>query len=321
MKRHLRSMPFWGFAIAAAVVVLASGGILACDTPVYRYAMYRWEPAPYEIYYFHDAEIAPEVAELHQAIEDASRDEKQPANVILIPAHVKDDPELKRIPPDVRKLWSEQEDPQVPVYLFVSPHGTLLRQGDLDLPLLKKLLDSPVRQKVATQLEKGCAGVMVMLTGSDAEANRNAKQVVQKLQKDIAEGEIELYLPPPMFGPPGEEAPEAPTIEIGFCELQRDSKEEQWLVESLLSIESDLKDEEFASQPMIFCVFGRGQRTASVHRQGDQRGQPAELCRFHHRCLLLHRQRPEPGDGPVVRQRLVDRRREPGQCVWRRGGE
>jgi hypothetical protein len=67
-----------------------------------------------------------------------------------------------------------------------------------------------------------------------------------------------LYLPPPMFGPPGGAEPEPPKIELGFCQLDRKAEEERWLVESLLAMEPDLKDEEFADQAMVFCVFGRG---------------------------------------------------------------
>ena len=41
-----------------------------CDTPVYRYAMYRWDPAPYEIYYFHSEAIAEPAAALHKVIDE-----------------------------------------------------------------------------------------------------------------------------------------------------------------------------------------------------------------------------------------------------------
>ena len=115
-----------------------------------------------------------------------------------------------------------------------------------------------VRQEIAKQLDQGKAGVLLMLTGSDEKANDEAEKIVTGLQKDIAAGKVELYLPPPAYGPPGDEEPKPPTIEMGFCRLKRDAAAEHWLVEFLLSMESDLKDEEFADKAMVFCVFGRG---------------------------------------------------------------
>ena len=47
-------------------------------------------------------------------------------------------------------------------------------------------------------------------------------------------------------------------LEVGFVKVARDDAQEKWLVDSLLSMEQDLKAEEFASQPMMFVVFGRG---------------------------------------------------------------
>ena len=67
--------------MAAVLAVLAAGLVLACDTPVYRYAMYRWEPAPYEVYFFHDKPMDEQAAQVQKLVEAASRAEKNPANL------------------------------------------------------------------------------------------------------------------------------------------------------------------------------------------------------------------------------------------------
>jgi hypothetical protein len=253
------SLSFLGRLVAFSAIVsgLVLSAASACDTPVYRYAMYRWEPAPYEIYYFHDDPVADQAAGLHERIKEAARSEEKPANMMVIPVPLKEDPELKRIPPDVRQYWQEQEDPEVPTYMIVTPHGGKLHQGELSESDLPALLDSPARGEIAKQLEQGKAGVLVLLTGGDAAANDEAEKAAKDLIKDISDGKIEFYMPPSMFGPPGEED-DAPRLDVGFCRVVRDDPKEKWLVESLLTVESDLKDEEFVDQPMIFGVFGRG---------------------------------------------------------------
>ena len=46
----------WRLLVLLAVIVVGLP-LLACETPVYRYAMYRWEPAPFEIYFFHNLSL------------------------------------------------------------------------------------------------------------------------------------------------------------------------------------------------------------------------------------------------------------------------
>ena len=118
--------------MAAVLGVLAAGLVLACDTPVYRYAMYRWEPAPYEVYFFHDKPLDEQAAQVQKLVEAASRSEKNPANLFFVPVSMSDDPELKRIPPDVRKAWQDQKERKLPACMVVTPHGQKLYQGALD---------------------------------------------------------------------------------------------------------------------------------------------------------------------------------------------
>ena len=47
--------------IALALTICGLVILQACETPVYRYAMYRWNPAPYEIYYFHNEDGEPDI--------------------------------------------------------------------------------------------------------------------------------------------------------------------------------------------------------------------------------------------------------------------
>jgi hypothetical protein len=266
--------------LVGIVILLAGWAAVsqACDTPVYRYAMYRWEPAPYEIYYFHDQPLDEQAEQVKQLVEAASRSEEKPANAFFIPVSLTDDPELKRIPPDVRKAWQDQEERQVPTYWVVTPHGRKLYQGTLDEATLGPMWDSPARADMAQQLAAGSAGVLVMLEGSDAAANEGAEKVVKELIAEMAAGKVEVYLPPTMGA--DEEDAAAFRLQLGLVKIARTDPAEKWLVDSLLSLEDDLRNDEFAAQPMIFAVFGRGRALPPFIGKGITRDNLLECVYF-----------------------------------------
>ena len=63
--------------------------LIACETPVYRYAMYRWAPAPFEVYFFHSEELTEDQKELH-----AELIQREPF-VLITPLDVAGDDPLK----------------------------------------------------------------------------------------------------------------------------------------------------------------------------------------------------------------------------------
>ncbi|MBC8868471.1 MAG: hypothetical protein H8E44_03595 [Planctomycetes bacterium] len=278
-----------GIAICLAGVAVVScismiRDLAACDTPVYRYAMYRWEPAPYQIYYFHKGALPEGAEKIKQMIEAAESSEKKPANVMFMAVDLDKDPELRSIPPYVKHDWLPREEPvisadlvatplpylpaglqpfvrrELPSYQVVAPppYFMSMYSGELSESEVAAFIDSPARQQIAKQLEQGKASVLVMLTGSDDAANQEAEKATKKVIKDLANGKVELYLPPSFAVEEGDEEEKGPSIEFGFVKLDRNDAKEYWLVESLLSMEQDLKDPQWVDKPMVFAVFGRG---------------------------------------------------------------
>ena len=86
----IRRPPYRGIATIFCAVFLGilAGGFarstVACDTPVYRYAMYRWTPASYTVFYLHDTPTPDDVAAAHQQLIAATEDETQSLNIELI---------------------------------------------------------------------------------------------------------------------------------------------------------------------------------------------------------------------------------------------
>ncbi|MCY2994230.1 MAG: hypothetical protein NTY19_41105 [Planctomycetota bacterium] len=231
---------------------------MACDTPVYRYAMYRWEPAPYEVFFFHSGPIDAVNARLNGLIQAAQAAAGQPANITLLPVDLSKDAELKTVPRQVREAWTSQKNPQPPSYLVYTPTGINVFAGHLDEAALQKMLRSPARDEITKQLAEGKAGVLVLVTGPDAKATAEAEKLIADVIQEIADGKIPFYTPPTAAeGAPGQ-ANAGPKLAVGWVQVARDDPRERWLVEALLSSEEDLKAERFASEHMVFPVFGRG---------------------------------------------------------------
>ena len=233
----------------------------ACDTPVYRYAMYRWNPAPYEVYYFHDQPVTDTDRSLHDLIETMSANPEAAANISLIPIDVARDPDLKTVPPDVRRFWKSGDPKPLPSYLIWAPPSRDRRQdegiiisGALDTAMLQALTHSPARTSIAQQLETGKAGVLVLLEGKDAAETKRAREVVQQLASGIASGKLPLATALPGETPEEGKAKSAKP-QVGLHVIQRDDAAEQWLIRTLFAVEDGLPE---IDKPMVFPIFGRG---------------------------------------------------------------
>lgn len=273
----------------AAVVVLThltgEAPLSACDTPVYRYAMYRWEPTPYELYFFHreaPGEADKQVQELVDRL--GRRDEKSRANLVYLPVNLAEDEKLVGVPADVKQGWLAKENPPVPSYMLVTPLGQQVYFGQFDAQEIEKLITSPVRDKFAAMLGDGNTGVLLFIEGKDEKANEAALEMLGALQADVEVGKIKLYagaadmFPPgvgpgpgrggaPRVEPPAEEKPgdakpgdaakkDEPKQSVGLIRIARDDPAEQWLLQQLQAAERDL--DKYANEPMVFVVYGRG---------------------------------------------------------------
>lgn len=245
-------------ALVTVGTVVSWLSLMACDTPVYRYAMYRWEPAPYEVFFFHSGPIAEDQARVNGLIQSAQTATDKPANVELVAVDVSRDAELKTVPRSVRDAWQAQEGASTPTYWAYTPTGQQIFAGNLDEAALRTMLDSPARQEIIKQLAEGKAGVLVLATGPDEKANAEAEKLLRDVIQEIAAGKIPLYSPPAGLEGPEPKPEAAPKLAVGWVRVARDDPRERWLVEALLSTEEDLKTDRFAKANMVFPVFGRG---------------------------------------------------------------
>ncbi|MHB8971299.1 MAG: hypothetical protein ACYC4N_12705 [Pirellulaceae bacterium] len=259
----VRSVAGW----ALLAVACLHGSAAGCDTPVYRYAMYRWFPAPYELYYFYDGQPDVEGAKIQAAVEAITKNVKPAVNLAFLPVDVQKDKELTGVPPDVKDAWAKRSPQQTPWYLISSPVGMHILDGAMAEADVASLIDSPVRQEIGALLEQGQAGVYLLLTGDNAPANEAAEKEIRGVVDDVAAGKIDLnaVLQTPADG----DAPQPPATTFGFLKLARNDAAEKWLIDCLLALEPDLRN---TAEPQVFLVYGRGRALFSCLGKGIQRG-------------------------------------------------
>jgi hypothetical protein len=276
----LRSAVLLGLVLG--LVGTLSVSVDACTTPVYRYAMYNWAPAPYFVFYFHPGEIPGDDEKVNEAITKLSDEGPPFANVLLQPVDVSQE-EVEKLPKPVQDAWrehvGENAEGAEPVHLVFTSWGAKLHAGRLDEAAVKAMVDSPLRAKIGKHLEEGCAAVLVYVPGKDKDKNKQAEEVAKDLIAQAGAGQIPIesamfdpsFYPGPSVRDPDAEGSEedsedspseeellaaASRLKVGLVTVDRSEKAEKWLFDSLIAVEPDLKD--LADEPMIFFAYGRG---------------------------------------------------------------
>ena len=245
-----------GLIVVILVWIVAVG--LACQVPVFRFALERWEADSYRIV------IVPGARGKLSAAEEEVRaflQSKGNANSVTVNLNVEIDPE------------NVGESAGATARLFYPPKlaGSdvpAIWSGALTMANARALVDSPARREIVTRLLNGESATWVLIeSGDDGKDDYAASEIEKAFIK--AEGVLKI--------PEGvltvEEAPEVSQgvgrnpddvlrskiplkIDFSLIRISRDDPAESIFREMLLNMEDDL--EEFADEPMVFPVFGRG---------------------------------------------------------------
>ncbi len=256
--------------LAALVVFLAIAVLCppapACNTPVYRYAMYNWQTSPYIVFYFYEGQIPEADQAVHKSLAKLAEEFPLQANVRLEPIAVSDTAKMETLPQFVIDAWKAHENGKTPAYVIFSPTRAHIYSGSLDAQSVEKLVHSPARQTLGELLAEGNAAVMILLTCPNEAENKRAEEALAGLCKTAEAGEIPVELQLPPMGLPGQsegdeqasaaDSADARKLGIAVLKVNRNDPAEEFFVRMLMAIEDDLKD--YADQPMIFAGYGRG---------------------------------------------------------------
>ncbi len=257
-----KQIPFRSVRIKCLVAVLVlgiAGGsvLLACQVPVFRYALERWASDYYELVCVPgqgglkaDEEAALEI------LRDAAADEDFPANItVKVDAEGENNSSVARMelfyPSKMRGILTK------PIW-----------SGEATVENANRVVQSPVRRELTKRILTGQSAIWLLVESGDPKKDDAAEKALLEHAKK-ATGNLEL--PEGVIGKndaealqqvrPGDEEnvlqSDVP-LGIGFSVMRvsRLDPDEEPFLQMLLNLEDDLG--EYAAEPMAFPVFGRG---------------------------------------------------------------
>jgi hypothetical protein len=226
----------------------------ACNIPVFRYALERWQPDQCEVVVFHKGGLTGEQQQLLKQLGEGDSGQGQHANVKIIESDVS----LPTQPHAA--LWAgiESETHATLPYVVLRTKlgfGKVVNgwHGPLDAVGRSGVLDSPARRELGRRLLAGHSIVWLVIGSDDKQQNMAARQMLAQNFESLA-GKIEL---PEGVGLPGSELhSEVPLLlEYSLLEIDRKDVREQFLVELLSGFQPEAVAQ---GEPLIVPVFGRG---------------------------------------------------------------
>jgi hypothetical protein len=240
--------------LAACVAVAFASTAIACQVPVFRYALERWNPDRYKLLVLTDSEAGEEVRELVKPLQTSTNSTSRVDIEFVNLAKVKD--------VRLKQLWTAQRKGNQPlaVALYPSKATALRDQIAYVAPLTKEssrfLITSPVRDEIARRLSSGDSAVWILLESGNATKDDEA---FLSLEQQLALDAPWLKVPTPEELEVKADVLERVKIRLqnkfSVIRVKRDDPKEQLLVQSLLGSEPDLREYE---EPIAFPVFGRG---------------------------------------------------------------
>lgn len=228
--------------------LLATNVLMACNIPVFRYALERWQPDQLELVVVHnDAFDANELDTLLKANNSA-------ANLKLVMINGELNSETRY--PSLRRKFKENVGKNDTLVALQGKHPRgefTIWSGSVSDFKTSNLLSSPARTKIGERLMAGHAIVWLIVEAKDSSKTEEVVQLLAKANKEL-EKKIEL---PEGIGLPGSElfADVPLLLKFSTVRIARDSEEETFL----LSLAKGFQPEEFESgQSMVIPIFGRG---------------------------------------------------------------
>ena len=231
--------------VLMAILLVAAGRGYACPVPVFRYALERWVPDCY------DAMLI-----------IRGRTDGDP-NVSLLQDEIAETLNLRLGQVDlasgtdeqIKGLLGDQVPEKLPALALWYPwqrgRAAPLWVGEFTSSTMPALADSPVRKELAKRLTEGNSAVWILLKSGNAA--KDAK-VLDLLEKQLEEATRQLKETPPLYV--DEQAVPGLSYEFSILPVSRSDPAEKMLLTMLLNSEPDLN--EYAEEPIVFPVFGRG---------------------------------------------------------------
>jgi len=276
-----------------AVLVLGAPHAWACQTPVFRYALERWPGDYYPMMIYHDRPLSPDDKAIVEWLEKVQETEGSQVSVYVldISKPVATQPTsrpspiaaqraylLKKFPPpaDIPKpvmvlRYPAQPGPKGPVWPVVY-------SGRLDGKIVREIVDSPVRRKIAKRLLGGDSAVWLLLeSGDKSKDDLAAKTLETELGRMGKELQLPEQPPTPDAGYYEDEITVELKVAFSVLRVSRSAPGERMFIKMLLGSEEGLDE---IDEPIAFPIFGRGRALVAFAGKGICTENIEDACIF-----------------------------------------
>ena len=259
----------------AMMIALSATIAIACNVPVFRYALERWRPDHCQVIVFHDGKLSDVQDQLVQSLEKESIDRGGSANAEIVQSQIGKDEDKRR-----NELWATLRDqPQVTLPYVVIRNslgsGELVNhwRGPLEDAPKENLFHSPVRRELSRRLLAGDSVVWLLLRSNDVKKDQAIRDLLSA-ELDRLSKKLQL---PDGIGMPGSELYAEVPLFLKFTILEIDPKDpkEQLLIKLMIGVASDTQNE-----PLLAPVFGRGRALEVIPAKQMNEGLIEDLTMF-----------------------------------------
>jgi hypothetical protein len=262
------------FLLLLCSLLLPSLPARACSVPVFRYALERWPASPYELVLFHEGPLSAPQQALVKRLSEQDAATNTPVNLGLRAVEVG----AGKVPAELASLWERYKTQPLPLLVLLYPQGAAAQgvvwSGAYSEQAVERILDSPVRRRLAQRLLKGESGVWVFLESGDKSRDEAALGYLKKRLDDLQKS-LQLPEVDPDDLPARRLAASDLKLAFSLLRLSRRDPAEQVFVRMLLGSEEDL-----GSEPIVFPVFGRGRALFALVGKGITDETTEEACSF-----------------------------------------
>jgi hypothetical protein len=263
---------------AVVLLLLASSTIaVACNIPVFRFALERWRSDPCELIVLHQGVLTADQQSAVQQLTSLSTVNGGHANMDVTLADISDTlPESLLTFGNALPPAAGSDQPYVAVLTKLSRGRKVVSwHGKLQDITTTDLLNSPVRRQLVDRLVAGDAVVWLIIQSDDKTRNSAVRQLLEsqfdelsksiELPEGIGEQGSELYSDIPLL------------LQFSVLEVDRNDPREHVLVNLVDNLGGDL---ESSDEPVVVPVFGRGRALEVIPADELSEGLIGDLTRF-----------------------------------------
>lgn len=279
MKTTTSKNQQWFRGLSAWLIIIIAAPLLACQIPVFRYALERWQADQYQVFVLHDGSLDAAATAQVKSLQGSNSETPIAANFVvnsLTANEIKD--------PDLRQIWEHHSDPAKPMMVVRYPKASkdvseqIVSVTELSEKNVAIVINSPVRQELSKKMMAGESAVWLFVPCGDSKKDATA---LTTLTEQTERDESQLELPVQDEIESEEDLVQASHLELriqfSVLTVNRDDPREQFLLNSLLRSEADLLE---LNEPMAFPVIGRGRVLYALVGKGISEKTIAAASRF-----------------------------------------